>query len=498
MFIFIFQTIWLFIDDLAGKGLDLVIIGKFLFYLMPNLTEKVLPLTVLLASIITFGNFAENYEFAAMKASGISLQRSMLPLIVFVSLLGLLTFYFANTVIPVSEQKIYNLRRNIATVKPAAVIAEGVFSDFEGRNIKVDRKFGENDRFLENVVIHEKSGLQKNITVIKAEEGELISSEGSEIIQLVLKKGNYYHDVLLKSGAQENNQPFAKANFDTYIINMEVPRNMDDLEADRNVETDKMKNINRLITDIDSIRSQNFELINTFSQNISSRIGAFPTKPADTIVSQSSTAGTERFEDPEFNTSSTARISAANENPKLELPAKKSERKNAKTKEIDTLNPLISFKTFEKGQLLDRMRNNVRNILNTVKAKREELESSYKRYNLHVLSLHRKFALALSCIILFFVGAPLGAIIRKGGIGLPMVIAIVLFLAYYFLGVFTGNYAKEGNIHPILGAWLPTIIMLPLGIWLTKRATADLGLIQFGHIMDALKVKLNFKKLFKS
>ena len=132
MFIFIFQTIWLFIDDLAGRGLDIIIVGKFLFYLMPNLTEKVLPLTVLLSSIITFGTFAENYEFAAMKASGISLQRSMLALIIFVTFLGGVTFFFANSVIPASEQKIYNLRRNIAKVKPAAVIEEGVFSDFEG------------------------------------------------------------------------------------------------------------------------------------------------------------------------------------------------------------------------------------------------------------------------------------------------------------------------------------------------------------------------------
>lgn len=465
---------------------------------MPNLTEKVLPLTVLLASIITFGNFAENYEFAAMKASGISLQRSMLPLIIFVSLLGILTFYFANTVIPVSEQKIYNLRRNIATVKPAAVIAEGVFSDFEGRNIKVDRKFGENDRFLENVVIHEKSGLQKNITVIKAEEGELISSEGSEIIQLVLKKGHYYHDVLLKNGGQENSHPFAKANFDTYIINMEVPRNMEDLEADRNVETDKMKNVNRLITDIDSIRLQNFELIDAFSENISTRIGAFPIKTVDSLSKKGSDSDKETFEDPDFTASSKA-IIATNKNntKKVVKPLADSRLENVKKKEIDSINPLLSFKTFEHGQLLDRMRNNVRNILNTVKAKREELEASYKRYNLHILSLHRKFALALSCIILFFVGAPLGAIIRKGGIGLPMVIAIVLFLAYYFLGVFAGNYAKEGNIHPVLGAWLPTIIMLPLGIWLTKRATADLGLIQFGQVMDLLKEKLNIKNFIK-
>src|SRR5690606_35631705 len=133
-------------------------------------------------------------------------------------------------------------------------------------------------------------------------------------------------------------------------------------------------------------------------------------------------------------------------------------------------------------------------ILSTVGAKKDELSSRYKFYNSHILSLHQKYALALSCIILFFVGAPLGAIIRKGGLGLPMVIAIVLFLAYYFIGVFAGNYAKEGNNHPGLGDWLLTLIMLPLGYSLTRRATADKGLVGFGKLMDRIKWILNFRK----
>lgn len=506
MFIFIFQTIWLFIDDLAGKGLDLIIIGKFLFYLMPNLTEKVLPLTVLLSSIITFGTFAENYEFAAMKASGISLQRSMLPLIVFVSLLGLLTFYFANTVIPISEQKIYNLRRNIATLKPAAVIVEGVFSDFEGRNIKVDRKYGENDRFLENVIIHEKSGIQKNVTVIKAAGGELISGEGSDIIQLVLRNGHYYNDVVSRSGVNDDAFPFAKADFDTYIMNIEVPRNMEDLEADRNVETDKMKNVNRLLTDIDSIHDHNTRLAEAFSKSITARIGAFPYRDRDSIQA----AGDSTAVAPQGLKGRIDSLSTLTETPEQPAgqagPATLQEPDSAATRVLDEgtqaekareltgPQPLHSFKAFEQGQLLDQMRNSVRNILNSVKGKREELEMSYKRYNLHILSLHRKFALALSCIILFFVGAPLGAIIRKGGLGLPMVVAIVLFLAYYFFGVFAGNYAKEGNIHPILGAWLPTLVMLPLGIWLTRRATADRGLMSFGHFVDILRERFKSRR----
>ena len=529
MFIFIFQTIWLFIDDLAGKGLDIVIIGKFLFYLMPNLTEKVLPLTVLLSSILTFGAFAENYEFAAMKASGISLQRSMLPLIVFVSLLGFVTFYFANTVIPISEQKIYNLRRNIATLKPAAVITEGVFSDFEGKNIKVERKYGENDRFLENVVIHEKSNLQRNTTVIKAATGELISGEGSDIIQLVLRDGHYYHEMTQASGGSERTHPFAKADFGTYIMNIALPDNMEDLEADRNVETDRMKNVSRLRMDIDSIRDHNFRVAAAFSRSTRSRMGLIALNPADSAAAEgtassmvrstdslaidstradSAVSEGEREPDPDLGedialagTSDTTRDRRADS-----LAAKIREQVGAAIQVPDTAlaaydfreipkdDPLSAFLTFEKSRILDASRNSVRNILNSVKGKREELELSYKRYNRHILSLHNKFALALSCIILFFVGAPLGAIIRKGGLGLPMVVAIVLFLAYYFFGVFSNNYAKEGNIPPVLGAWLPTMIMLPLGVWLTRRATADRGLMSFGHFMDFIRDRFSRKK----
>ncbi len=461
MFIFIFQTIWLFIDDIAGKGLDIIIIGKFLFYLMPNLTEKVLPLTVLLSSILTFGAFAENYEFAAMKASGISLQRSLRSVVVLVIFLGGVTFYFANTVIPASEQKIYNLRRNIAKVKPAAVIEEGVFSDFEGMNIKVDEKYGKNDKFLKNVIIHKKSNLQKNNTVIKATSGELISSEASDIIQLVLTDGHYYEELVPKASDERKRHPFAKSDFETYTINIEIPENTQDFEEERNVRTDKMKNISRLKKDIDSIKDNNLTVVGAFSKNITTRMGAFVsikdndstlTKELEYVIDKDSISPMEKSKDT-----------------------------------IKTTNDVLNlYENWQKSQIMSAAKNSITNIVNSVSGKKQDIENKYKIYNMHILSLHKKYALALSCIILFFVGAPLGAIIRKGGLGLPMVIAIVLFLTYYFIGVFAGNYAKEGNIHPILGAWLSTLIMLPLSIFLTRRATADRGLMSFGRVWDVL------------
>ncbi|MCI4641877.1 MAG: LptF/LptG family permease [Flavobacteriaceae bacterium] len=461
MFIFIFQSIWLYIDNLAGKGLDLVIIGKFIFYLLPNLTEKVLPLTVLLSSILTFGTFAEHYEFAAMKASGISLQRSMRTLIVLVSFLGLVTFFFADRVIPAAELKSYSLKKNIAKVKPAVAIAEGLFSEFEGTGmtILVQEKYGENDRFLRDVIIHKKNPNQINNTVIKAKEGELISSENSNLIQLKLIDGHYYESLSVPTQRNHSQHPFAVSNFESYIINIDLTElNMVDMDEEISANSDKMKNVVQLRTDMDSISDNNAVIVTALSKNITERMGL------QIINTPLSTKQDSLFS---------------------KMPADS-------LKSIPNI--LEGFNPVQKTQLVSEAINTVTMSALTIQTKRKELLIRYKIYNMHALSLHKKYALGLSCIVLFFVGAPLGAIIRKGGLGLPMVIAIILFLTYYFLGVFTYNYAKEGNISPFFGAWIPTLIMLPLGIFLTRRATADKGMVQFGSILDFLKLLFTKQK----
>ncbi|MEO0572348.1 MAG: LptF/LptG family permease [Bacteroidota bacterium] len=464
MVIFIFQTVWLFIDDLAGKDLDIWIIGKFLFYYMPTLIDKVLPLTVLLASLLTFGAFAENYEFAAMKASGVSLQKAMRSIIAFVVLLGIGAFFLANNVIPASEQKIFNMRRNIAKVKPAAVIVEGVFSDIEGTdmNMKVAKKSGDKDQYLNDVIIHEKSRTNLNTTVIKAQTGELISSEESDIIQLVLKDGYRYQEMQPKSPKEKRKYPFTRADFETYVSNIDVSDlNNQDIEEESDIMTDKMKNVVRLTKDIDSLRDNNLKQVKAFSKNVYIRMGAFPVN-VDSLKKDIK---------------------------KVEVAPP---RKVDTTANVDDLITLVP--EWQQSQLYNNAKNSITNILNTVNGKKEELDRRYEIYNRHILSLHKKFALAFSCIILFFVGAPLGAIIRKGGLGLPMVIAIILFLTYYFIGVFAENSAKKGGINPMLGAWLSTIIMMPLSIYLTKRATADRGLMGDGNFIQRITDFFKFKK----
>jgi len=227
--------------------------------------------------------------------------------------------------------------------------------------------------------------------------------------------------------------------------------------------TDKMKNVVRLSKDIDSLRENNLKQVKAFSKNISIRMGAFPVKKVDSTL----------------------------------IP----EAKNitiAAPKKIDTItdtSDLVSLiPEWQKSQLYNNAKNSVTNVLNSVNGKKDELGKRYEIYNRHILSLHKKFALGFACIILFFVGAPLGAIIRKGGLGLPMVIAIILFLVYYFIGVFAENSAKKGGINPVLGAWLSTMIMFPLSIYLTKRATADRGLMGDGNFIQRIVEFFKFKK----
>ncbi|MDD7886142.1 LptF/LptG family permease [Flavivirga sp. 57AJ16] len=451
MLIFILQTIWLYIKELAGKDLDIVIIAKFLIYFMPKLIPLVLPLTILLASIMVFGSFAENYEFAAMKSTGISLQRAMSGLSIFIVILGFVTFLFSNNVIPWAELNSYNLRRNIAKLKPAMLLAKGQFNEVGTYNIKFADKYGDRDQYLKDITIHIKGADgKKNETTIKSKTGELASEKNSNVLKLILLDGNYYSDIT--NTRSKNHKPFAKSIFEKYIINIDLSK-LNKVDFDEKSQTDKysMLNISSLNKTIDSLTEKRQADYQSFSKNLLQRSGV--SKKINPITPK----------EPVNDSIYTGNL--------LDLfsPKKKSELINVTDKSITSAKQIIISK--------ERTKKNAEILINR-----------------HVISLHEKFALGFACIILFFVGAPLGALIRKGGIGLPMVIAILLFLTYHFIGIFATNSAKSGNLDPILASWFSTLMMLPLGIFLTKRATADRGIFELGNIIEPLKKVFNIKE----
>lgn len=453
-FIFVLQGIWLFIAELAGKDLDFFTIIKFLSFYAPTIVPLVLPLSVLLASIMTFGSFAENYEFAAMKSSGISLQRAMKMLTITIGILSFVSFFFANNVIPDAQFRFINLRKNIVQQKPAMAIAEGQFNTIGTSNIKVDKKSGDNGEFLEGVTMHVKNnnmGLGAN-TIIKAKRGILTSEDDSNYLQLELYDGYYYEDIHPKNYNEHKRLPFAKSSFKKYVINIDLTKlNTSEIE-EGNITSEKMLTALELNYTLDSLQKSYNKDVLSYAKNVILRNEVIFNKKTTTIQNNKS-------------------VNSTKENYKKDI--------------------LTLLSDSEKKQVIEMAKSNVASIEFNIQSNKTDLEDKIKNINNHWLAIHEKFVIAYSCLLMFFIGAPLGAIIRKGGLGLPIVFAILIFITFHFINTFGRKVAQQDSIPPFLGAWLASILMTPFAIILTYRATNDIGImINFDWLTEP------FKKLF--
>lgn len=439
MLIFLFQSVWMYITELAGKDLELDIILKFLSYVSPRLVVLVLPLAILLSSIMVFGQLSENSEFSAMKSSGLSLQRIMRSLVYFTLFLGVIIFFFSNNVVTAAEFSFLNLRKNISKVKPTMAIAEGQFSQIGDINIKVEDKYGNRGQYLTDVIIHQKKNKLGNYTVIKSKTGEITSETDSDILQLKLYDGNYYDEVITKDYRVNKSKPFVKSYFKEYMLNIDLSLINDvDFNQEGSANRYSMLNVRDLNTTIDSLvikRKKDYEVIATKMHNRSN-----------------------------------AKSLNNNINPIED--------------EFEGENVYDLFKPQKQKQLFDLGISSVNSTISILKSNMLIQARREKNINKHFMSLHDKFALSFACIILFFIGAPLGTIIRKGGYGFPMVISLILFLTYHFTGVFAKNLAEDTSISPILASWLSTIIMFPISVYLTNRATKDRSILNISEITE--------------
>ena len=443
MLIFVIQTFWLYIDDLAGKGLDFETIFKFLIYFVPKLIPIVLPLSILLASLMTFGNLAENYEFAAMKSTGISLIRCMMGLFLVHILIGIGSFYFYNHVIPLGEVKSYNLRRNLAKLKPAIAIREGIFNDLGQMSIKVERKYGEDKKLLEDVIIHEKTDDYKNRIVIKAKNGELKSKTTDATLQLVLYDGNRYEEILGKNYKERARFPHAKVHFEKYVMNIDLSKfNNVDLNEENYTTTYKMQKINQLTKSIDTLERDFSAQRKIFSENFIKKHYSSQIKPSN--------QGNQYLSDSLVKT--------------------------------NILNIIKTNDRGEASQILEQSLGDANGILRSLENKKRSYFLFQKLNNLHKMILLDKFTLIFSCIFLFLIGASLGAIIKKGGLGLPLVLSVLIFLSYHYIGIFAKNAAEDNSINPVLASWISTMVLAPFAFYLTKRASFDEGFINLDFI----------------
>jgi lipopolysaccharide export system permease protein len=449
-FVLTMQFFWLYIDDLVGKGLDTITIFKLIGLVSVTTFTTALPLALLFSSIMTFGNLGESFELIAIKAAGIPLIRFMRPLFIFSIFLAGVAFLFSNNIIPVSQMKLTNLKYEIIVAKPAIDIKEGVFYDkIDGYVIKLGKKES-NDSVIKNIVIFEKRfALQDNI--IMAESGVMRVSANKKFLEFVMYNGWRYQERGLKN---TTNTEFTRMHFKEYKKVFDL--NSFQMNKDNeNIYDPKMLSVRQLGKAIDSIHNKDSFYIKKTRSEVAPYLRFIAYKDSQQYFT-------------------------AIKN----LPA----IKNLKEIVSDSLNTSIASAI---GYQFSSILGNMIAIKDTYLE--NEKVSAY-----HSIEWHRKFTLSIACIVLFLIGAPLGSIIRKGGLGTPMVLAIVFFVLFFLLNNFGEKFAKSGEWTVYKGMWMSTAILIPIGLFLTYKAMRDSQLFNSEFYYRLLQpIKVTLRKYFK-
>lgn len=449
LFVLLMQFFWLYIDDFVGKGLSFNIILTFIWYQLPGLSQLALPLAVLLSCLMTFGNLGESMELVAVKSSGISLLRFMRPLGIIVILVCGLAFLLANNLVPVANLKSKTMLGDIAYAKPAFDLKEGVFYDrIENFAIKVGKK--EKDSIIKDVIIFERTNpLQDNFIIAKS--GVMSVSEDKRFLNFNLKDGWRYQERGASSGP---NSEYVRLNFKEYKRQFDlIAINKINWTNDTvNKSNEMMKSLRQLNISIDSIEKE---------------LRALKTKYKNDVAATFKFA---KYLDSSWEKSA---VTVPDSVKKFETLLPDSARTNVRQQAISQL----SSARINNDVLLSEYENKDRNLRK------------------HNMEWHRKFSLSFACFVLFLIGAPLGSIIRKGGLGTPLVFAIMFFIFFYFTNRTGEQMAKTGKITPMTGLWLADSVLLLVGIFLTYKALHDSQLLnkEF-YYRSYLKLKTRLRK----
>lgn len=440
------QFVWKYIDDLVGRGVEWYYIAELLFYTSATVVPMSLPLAILLSSIMTFGTLGEHNEMAALKASGNSLIRVMRPVIGFILLVAIGAFFFSNYVIPVANLKSETLLKNITNKKPALNIREGVFyGGIEGYSIKVGEKFGENQSELRNVYVYDHSSKMGNMKVIVSETGKMEMTEDEMFLNIELFEGNSYEDIYPNKVEDRNNFPFVRSEFSRSLMRFNLSDfQSGDLRSGSRKDFD-MLNIIQLESTTDSLRKVLAWRRSEFEESMIEKYSFL----------ENSTENSD-------STSTTPAAVAQNMH------------------QGDTISPdVLEDDILSNIQPIERTRviQNALRIARSNKAYYDNTKTEYiwrhKLIARHLLEWHKKFSISFSCIVLFFIGAPLGAIIRKGGMGMPVVVSVIIFLIYHVTSYSFEKLGRELVWMPFRAIWTANLILFPIGMWLTYKSATD-------------------------
>ncbi|MBU2019087.1 MAG: LptF/LptG family permease [Bacteroidetes bacterium] len=444
MFILVMQFFWKYIDDLMGKGLPFTVILELLFYVSASLIPLALPLAILLSSIMTLGNLAENNELTALKSSGLSLYRILRPLIFAVCIIAISTFYFANYVIPVANLKWRSLIYDIQNTKIAALLTPGAYTqELDGYAIKVEKLEG--DTFT-NILIHDHTS-NNQLKTVRAKSGKLYKSNNGKYIYFELIDGSVIEELETQAPIFDGNQrlipgasstrPSRRSEFKNSIYKIDVSGfNLQRSNENLFENEYEMLNVFQIQTAKDSIQIRCNEVMNNFADGHINEDLLYQSLKMDT----SAMAKLEGFQS-------------------QALPERS-----------------LAWGDFNEGEqkgAIISVQAKLRRKIESINSQFDFFQVLNKNLREFDIEMHRKFALTYAIIILFFVGAPLGAIVRKGGFGAPVVIAALLFMVYFVL-ISTGeSLSRSGVLSPWLGMWFASILLTPFAIWLMRSAAND-------------------------
>jgi len=441
VFVLLMQFVWKYVDDLVGKGLEFKVIAELLMYASATFVPMALPIAVLFASIMTMGNFGEKYELVAMKAGGISVSRIMAPMALVVLLLTGMAFYFANNVMPTAMLKYRMTLYDITRKKPAVNIVPGeYYKDIEGYVIRVGSKDSDGNTLHDVIIYDHKRGMNET-DVIVARSGVMSASADNRYLRFTLYDGFSYSEV--SSGENYYKRPYTTIGFDEQTLTFDISsfsfnRSSEDLFKG----SYQMMNIAQLDTTVQRLDSSLAVRRESSRQQVTGALHAWRHYTSGSVANP-----------PDSSYKSMVR----------------KERQQA----------AINFAI-----------NTARTAAKEAKTQAELQQADQEYINRHLIEWQRKYTLSIACILLFLIGAPFGSIVRKGGLGLPLVASVLFFVLYYVIGMIAEKAVRESAIGPI-GMWISTFAMLPIGIMLTIEATTD------SSLFDAVSWRNLFRRVFR-
>ncbi len=455
LFIVLMQFLWRYIDDLVGKGLEIHVLGELFFYAALTMVPMALPLAILLASLMTFGNLGERFELTAMKASGVSLVKVMRPLMVFIAMVAVGAFFFQNDVLPIAQTKMWTLLYSVRQKSPEVEIPEGVFYDqIPGYNLYVESKNQESGT-LYDMMIYDVSRGFENTRVILADSGHLKMADDKAHLFLQLYDGEQFENLRDNNGGSASTgtyQPYRRETFKTKEILVAFDANFNRMDESGMRNQYVGKNIAELQATIDSVGAR----VDSIGNFIGNNIKDFPYAGISSYVID--------YTKPD--------------NPRVQR------RPVAIDKPIDIDSLFYKEKPSMSRSYIAQALSRARQMKQDYEFQSYSIADDKKSIRRHGIEMHKKFTLSFACLIFFFIGAPLGAIIRKGGIGTPLVISVFLFIFYYIIDNTGYKMARDGKVDVWQGVWLSSFVLLPLGVFFTYKAVRDSAVFNF----DAYKL----------